>query len=67
MELTNAYFKAEQNYLTPVDSIEQDNTESLKDMIYELENALDVLYEAGEAAEDMEAELEELKIRLMYC
>lgn len=67
MELTNTYFKAEQNYLTPVDSVEQDSKESLKDMIYELENALDVLYEAGEAAEDMEAELEELKIQLMYC
>ena len=62
----NNYYQAEMNYLTqPELSAKEESRiekmEALKDMIYDLENELDALYEDGICDEDKEWELEELK------
>ena len=69
MRLTNSYYQAEKRYLTPSDmdiKAEQhfQAVEELKGMIYNLENELDELYEAGITDDDKEWELEEIKDRL---
>lgn len=69
MNLTSNYYQAEKRYLTPsaMDSKAEQHfqaVEELKGMIYNLENELDELYEAGITDDDKEWELEELKDRL---
>lgn len=65
----NNYYQAEMSYLTQPEMSAKaesriEKMEALKDMIYDLENELDALYENGICDDDKEWELEELRDQL---
>lgn len=69
MTLSSTYYQAEKRYLTPVETDSKAEKQfqemgEVKNMIRDLENVLDEMYEEGQTDDDMEWQLEELQYRL---